>query len=126
MKKIPDYHNRNVKFNVKAPLRHITAQTVHERLQVDLIDFTKTKIVYKKKSYQYILSVIDCFSRFVWLRPLPNKMASTVARLIYSILQEFGNPSIIQTDQRTEFKGKFKQLLQKKKISPPDYVTLQR
>ena len=29
--------------------------------------------------YSYVLSIIDCFSRFLWLRALTNKQSKTVA-----------------------------------------------
>lgn len=56
-------------------------------------------------NYKYILSVIDIFSRFVFLRPLQTKESSEVAEHLLDIYNEHGPPEILQSDQGTEFKG---------------------
>ena len=54
--------------------------------------------------YRYILSVLDVFSRFVFLIPLKNKESSEVAQYL-SIFNVFGKPKLLQTDGGSEFIG---------------------
>ena len=56
-------------------------------------------------TYKYIMSVIDIFSRFVFLRPLQTKESSEVAENLLDIYNEHGPPEILQSDRGTEFKG---------------------
>ena len=51
------------------------------------------------------LSVIDSFSRFLFLRPLQSKEANEVAEHLLDIYIEHGPPDILQSDQGPEFKG---------------------
>ena len=53
--------------------------------------------------FNYILIVVDICTRFVFLRPLRNKDAATVARKLYKIFCQVGFPRIIQSDNGTEF-----------------------
>ncbi|XP_068742406.1 KRAB-A domain-containing protein 2-like [Montipora capricornis] len=51
------------------------------------------------------MSVIDIFSRFLFLRPLQTKETSDVAEHLLDIYMEHGPPEILQSDQGPEFKG---------------------
>ena len=61
-------------------------------------------------TYKYIMSVIDIFRRFVFLRPLQSKESAEVAENLRNIYNEHGPPEILQSDQGTEFKGVVKTL----------------
>lgn len=65
------------------------------------------------KTYKYIMSVIDVFSRFVFLRPLESKESSEVAENLLDIYNEHGAPTILQSDQGTEFKGTVKKVCER-------------
>ena len=56
------------------------------------------------KSYRYILSLMDIFSRFHWLVPLQRKFASHVAFHLNRIFMEHGPPDRLQADSGGEFK----------------------
>lgn len=75
-----------------------------ELFQADLAEF----IPYHEENngYKYILVVIDCFSKFLWTRPLKSKTSMEVARAMEDILTESGKPKLLQTDAGTEFLGK--------------------
>ena len=60
--------------------------------------------------YKYVLTVIDAFSRFLWLRSLENKSSQVIASELDSIYMEHGSPEIIQCDQGGEFKKALKLL----------------
>ena len=62
------------------------------------------------KSYRYVLSVIDVFSRFVWLRALTTKCSKDISKKLQTIYMEHGPPTVIQSDLGSEFKGAMKKL----------------
>lgn len=51
----------------------------------------------------YILVVLDLFSRFIILRAIPDKTAVTVAKELVSIFSLFGYPCIVGHDRGQEF-----------------------
>ncbi|KAJ8914355.1 hypothetical protein NQ315_011343 [Exocentrus adspersus] len=53
------------------------------------------------KQYKYILVVIDCFSKFLWTRPIKNKTGQEVTQAFEDILLHANKrvPSNLQTDQ---------------------------
>ena len=81
------------------------------RHQIDLMDMgQKGAVKLNGSSYKYVLSVMDVFSRFVWLRPINKKMSKNVADELRSINLEHGPPRVIQCDQGGDFKGAVKEL----------------
>ena len=62
------------------------------------------KVDFKGKSYRYILSLLDVFSRFHWLVPLERKLSSHVVREIKKIYSVHGQPIRLQSDNGGEFK----------------------
>ncbi len=82
-----------------------------ERWQADLIDVTKYKSP-QNSNTTFLLTVIDCFSKFAWVIPLKNKQAATVAGALEQILKANGSsPMTIQTDNGGEFDEEFEQVL---------------
>ena len=75
-----------------------------EQLQLDLVDMRSQVVEYNGKSYRYILSLIDIFSRFHWLVPLQRKFASHVAFHLNRTFTEHEPPDRLQTDNGVEFK----------------------
>lgn len=59
-------------------------------------------------SYRCVLSVMDVFSRFVWLRALSGKCSKAIVNELESIFLEHGAPLVIQRDQGREFQGAVK------------------
>jgi hypothetical protein len=56
--------------------------------------------------HSYILTLVDTFSRFTWLKALPNKAALTVAKGILELVGLFGIvPDEFRSDHGTEFTG---------------------
>ena len=99
--------NQEVKaaFENKPPLKPITASKVWERIQIDLMSMEDIPIVSEGKNYQWVLSIIDVFSRYLLLRPLHSKDTAVVAVELLQIFADFGTPAIIQTDRGSEFQG---------------------
>ena len=70
----------------KATLKPIRARDVYVRHQIDLMDMgSKGLVKLNGQLYRYVLTVIDIFSRFVWLRPLKSKSIKEVAKKLGSI-----------------------------------------
>ena len=59
--------------------------------------------------YKYVWSVIDIFSRFLWLVPLESKSSSRVVGVLQPIYDQHG-PDRLQSDRGTEFEGKLRTL----------------
>jgi hypothetical protein len=49
-----------------------------DRIQFDLMDFRTAP----DKEFKWILQIKDTFSKYIWLIPLPDKEAETVAEAI--------------------------------------------
>ena len=61
------YRIHNAKFRNKGTLGPVRAKHVQSQHQIDLIDLSREPVEHNGKVYKYVLSVIDVFSRFVWL-----------------------------------------------------------
>ena len=65
----------------------------------------------------YLLVVIDVFSKFLWVRPMKNKNARSLVQAFDSILSEKRKPEKLRTDKGTEFINQsFQQYLKKQEI----------
>ena len=60
----------------KVKPRPVIVKCIHEQHQVDLVDMKGMQVEYKGKTYRYILSLVDLFSRFHGLAPLERKKSS--------------------------------------------------
>ncbi|XP_071482225.1 uncharacterized protein [Diadema antillarum] len=98
------------KFTHKAPYMPITANRVMEKVRVDLLKL-KTAATHKERCYRYMLTAIDEFSRYTWLRPIETKSSGRVARKLSDIFDSFGPPTYIQHEAGSEFQGKVKAML---------------
>jgi hypothetical protein len=78
-------------------------------LQIDLVDMSN---YYEfNKPYNYILTIVDIFSKYAWAVPLPNKETTTIVKAIKPILEEI-KPKIIQSDNGSEFiSNEFKDMI---------------
>ncbi|XP_071055712.1 uncharacterized protein [Onthophagus taurus] len=81
---------------------------------IEMIEFARLN-----SGYKYILVVIDCFSKFLWTRPLKSKNSTDVTAALRSILTDDGRaPRNLQTDQGKEFyNSQFKRLMSDFKIN---------
>ena len=55
------------------------------------------------KGYEYILVVIDCFTRFVTLHPVTDTAAESTVDALLSHIGTFGCPRYIKTDNGSQF-----------------------
>ena len=68
--------------------------------QIDLLDLQKFKS--QNRGYRYLCVVIDCFSRFLWVKPLSNKTSKSIVKAL-ALLIMTERPKKIMADQGSEF-----------------------
>lgn len=105
------YQQINLKFGNKALIRPIRAKAVMDRLQIDLVSMNAYATEYRGTLYRYVLSLLDVFSRFVFLRPLETKSPKEIAPHLKEIFLQHGSPKILQSDCGKEFFGEVKKLM---------------
>ena len=82
-------------------VKPILTNNVMSRGQVDLIDMQSQP----DEDYKFILNYQDHFSKFCVLRPLKQKSACSVAKVLVDIFSLMGPPAILQSDNGREFKN---------------------
>ncbi|KAL9960366.1 hypothetical protein ACROYT_G033814 [Oculina patagonica] len=110
------YQVHNARFTNKAIPKPVTANHVQSQHQIDLVDLSKDPVRHNGKVYKYVLSVIDVFSRFLWLVPMESKSSSRVAKLLQQIYDKHGPPDRLQSDRGPEFEGQLRSLCKQFKI----------
>lgn len=71
----------------------IKSTQFNQRWQIDLIDFRTCP----DGEFNWIMTVQDHFTKFIWLKPLRHKSGLEVARGLIEIFGEFGAPFILQS-----------------------------
>ncbi|MCR9092564.1 MAG: DDE-type integrase/transposase/recombinase [Proteobacteria bacterium] len=77
------------------------------QLQVDLADMN----AFGGKPYPFMLVAIDALTKKVDAEPLKDRLATTAAAGMKKVFQSLGVPANVYSDDGTEFKREFKQLL---------------
>jgi hypothetical protein len=81
----------------------VIVKGVDDQWDVDLMDMIK--YVNYTNRYNFILVVIDIFSKYVWLRPLKDKKGESVSKALNDVLAEGRSPNRIRTDKGQEFRS---------------------
>ncbi len=98
-----DCQRHNVSRKGYHPYTPVTASLPWDHIAFDLFTLDKTSSM----GNNYVLLIVDIFTRFTILRAIPTKDALTVARAIYQVCCDLGFPRIFQSDNGTEFKNRF-------------------
>jgi len=87
------------------PRRRIIVNHPTQIFMADLIEYTRSsKMKFANRNHVYILVVIDCFSKFVWVKPLKKKNKTITSKAFAEIFDELDNyPNTIITDEGKEF-----------------------
>ncbi len=72
----------------------------------------KWAVKHRNIRYRYILTILDVYSRYIWLRPLKSKKSKEAAKHLVEIYTEHVPPKILQHDQGKEFKGVVQTLME--------------
>ena len=81
----------------RAPMGHVAVGHRWDRVAMDLLDMSVTSA----KGNQYVLVMVDCFSRWTEACPLPDKTALSVADAFFQhIVCRFGRPMVTQSGIR--------------------------
>jgi hypothetical protein len=81
------------------PLTSIMADAPGDHWAIDL----GTLSVTSSEGSNYIMIMVDIFSRFCIARAIPDKTAVTVAKEVIKVFCDFGFPKVLQSDNGTEF-----------------------
>lgn len=98
--------------------RKVTALYPDHIWSADLVFLNQEEMIEQNEPYQYLLTVIDVYSRYAYARPLKSKKAIEVQRAFVDIFDELERqPEKLYVDQGSEFYNKvFLTFLKKNKI----------
>jgi len=125
LKQVKDVLNQNEGYQVSQnvirefPTRPIIVARPDELWQADLVfmDVPQGAPAKDNDGIKYLLTVIDVFTKYAWVKPLKNKEAQTVTNAFEQILEEGRKPEKLQVDKGSEFYNKiFEALMTKNKI----------
>lgn len=99
------------------PRRRVIVHGYDDLWQADLVDIRSHKRL--NRGYQYILTIIDVFSKYAWAVPLKSKSGSDVSKAFSNIIILDGrHPKNLQTDMGKEFYNEyFKKIMKKYNIN---------
>ena len=86
----------------------IVSKGINNNFQVDLMDMSNVSSISKNKNYNWLLNVIDVYSRYAWSFPIKRKSPNQVLDAFKKINVI---PKNINMDDGNEFKGVFKKYL---------------
>lgn len=96
--------------------RRVIMKGIDDLWQADLVEMGNYSTY--NKGFKYLLTVIDTFSKFAWIRPLKSKTAIDVTNAMNDIFNLGRRPKNLQTDDGKEFfNNLFKNLMTKYKIN---------
>ena len=87
----------------KFQTRRVYVKGIDKQWQADLVEMREFSN--ENDGYNYLLTVIDCFSKYAWAIPIKNKTAEEIIKSFDNIFKE-RKPLKLQTDKGKEFINK--------------------
>lgn len=107
--KVRKWLQRQEPYSLQRPVRRqyrcnkVVVAGIDDQWDADLMDMTKFRK--ENDGVQYVLLVIDIFSKYLWMQPLKDKKGPTTARAFENILSEGRQPTKLRTDKGQEFRS---------------------
>lgn len=96
--------------------RKVIIKGIDDLFQADLVDMSA--YARQNRGFHFLLTVIDCFSKYAWVVPLKNKSGEAVMKAMKWIFEQGRKPKNLQTDDGTDFFNKdMKSLLKRHNIN---------
>ena len=91
LKDIRDFVERQHSYTIyketkKGPLNPVYKRFKRQQFQIDLLEIRS--IAKDNKNFNFLLTVIDVYTKFAWVVPLPNKEAKTVLEAFKAIISD--------------------------------------
>lgn len=101
-----DTYSTNRPVHRRFKRNRIMVSGVHQQYDMDLCDMSKLRRYRGNRGTRYLLTVIDVFSRFAFVRPLRNKTGKVVAKALEDIMTSGSKPERCRSDKGAEFRCK--------------------
>ncbi|CAB3988536.1 Retrovirus-related Pol poly from transposon 412 [Paramuricea clavata] len=104
---------RPPRLKTRAPLQPVITTATFELVFIDIVHLEKSS-----GGYDYILVIVDHFSRYAQAYPTRNKVAVTMAEKLYNdYILRFGFPAKIHHDQGGEYENKLLKTLEVRNLN---------
>ncbi|CAF1095684.1 unnamed protein product [Brachionus calyciflorus] len=107
--KLNDWLLKQEPYTLHRPLRKkfvrekVISNGIDDLWQADQVDVSN--ISKENKEHKFLLTVIDVFSKFAWVKPLKNKTSESILQALTEIFKS-RKPDKLQTDKGREFLNK--------------------
>lgn len=107
-------HQVHRAFHNKQIVKPIVSSGPFKHFQADLISLPKYN------NFEYVLNIVDIFTKYLWSYPLKKKEASVVAKELEKFFEDLprGISFVIQSDNGGEFLGSFSDYVKKVNDDP--------
>lgn len=92
------------------PTRMVTVKGLDDLYQADLVEMIP--YARQNKGYRYIITIINCLSKFALAIPIKSKSADDVVKAMHPILAQYPMKHLQTDDGKEWFNSKFQQLVQ--------------
>ena len=84
LKEVKDWLSKQITYTLHKPIKKkfqrnkIIVARIDEQWEADLVDMRE--FANKNKNNNYILTIIDCFSKFAWVFPIKTKTGASIRK----------------------------------------------